>query len=456
VKAITGFRIGVSIGHGRVGAVAMKAWRVVAFAESAMSSERELAGALQHCLGSISNRTLGPRIPVHVALEPRYVQVARLTGIPVLTSREQLHALAHLARTETFIGQAGELCVFVGEQEDDGGLWVLATQTALVQQISAVMSAAGTTLVRILPSLDVLAAAGDTVSGTYVRADGPDLVGCVQLDAGRITKAWRALKAGGESCAALPEPPSLLAMRGPIPEVGVPRFSVAIAAALPLTRSRFEHPSMLSIPARRSVGRQLRREVAVAAALTAAAIVAPGVRDFRAAEQASRTIDAIQADYRADAPRRAGLDSLRSLHSAIARFRASGAPTLSLMRALGEALTADAVITSLAVDSAGAQVTLLATSAGDVVQRLGAMRGVDSVALTGAISRERIVNGAGLVASGLFGAGVAADSAREMERAALRVFSVRAPLLDERKVVPGRDAGRGLVARASSGRRDAQ
>ena len=91
------------------------------------------------------------------------------------------------------------------------------------------------------------------------------------------------------------------------------------------------------------------------------------------------------------------------------------------MTALGDALDDDGKITDLVIDSAGAQVMLVTANAGDLLQRLGTVSGVDSVLLTGPISRERIAEVTTIPGPGLARGGL--EPTRELERAAFRVFA---------------------------------
>lgn len=418
----TGLRVGVAIGHDRVAAVAMKSSRVVAFSEATFASADELRSALARTLAGVSSHSLWRRVDAHVALEAHSAQVRRVAGVPLLANRGQLHAIAHLARAEHFLGRPDDLSVFVGEQESDGGLWVLCTSTELVREIASSITAARMSLARIVPAIDVVCAAGNAVSGEFSRADGPDVSAIAQMTDGRLTKTWRALNVTAVSVVAMPSLPAAdVANSGRISDAEVPCYSAAIAAASGLARARFSAPTMLSVPAHRSRKRHLWLEAALAASLTIAAIVAPVSQVHRESVRVAAAIEAMLPGYRADARRRLTLDSLKSRYSAIARFRLSGTRALTLMTALGDALDDDGKITDLVIDSAGAQVTLVTANAGDLLQRLGTVSGVDSVLLTGPISRERIAEVTTIPGPGLARGGL--EPTRELERAAFRVFA---------------------------------
>ena len=419
-------RIGLAVGSDHVAAVSMRGGRVLAVSAATIASDDALGEALRRCLAEVSGARRWRRAEVHVALEPSYAQVRRVSEVPMLPSPEQRHALADLTRSEHFVGRLEELSVFVGDQDTSADLWVMCVDTSVVSLLASVVAEAKLVLARLVPSMDVLVAASDATITKFSREDGSGVVGHATVVDGRIAKLWRALPAA-ERETGTPSPPLEIRrlLDGIVAEEAMPLYVAAVAAVVPLARSRFRSPTMLSVPSRASTRGSLPMLIGVAAALTLVAFTAPGLRAHRDADRAAAMIDAAAPMYRAAAVRRARLDSLTTLHNALVRFRSASAPVLPLMSALGEALPDDGVVTSLTVDSGSAQVTVLVSSATEVLQRLGSNRGLDSVALTGAITRERIAAVPQITMAGGFGPSVGPVPQRELERAAIRVFSAR-------------------------------
>ena len=171
---------------------------------------------------------------------------------------------------------------------------------------------------------------------------------------------------------------------------------------------------------------RLRLRLLLAAVLTAVAVLASPLKARWEADRAALEIERELPAFRLAAAQRRGLDSLQTLVNAIRAFRTANTHALSVMATLGGALTEDSFVSSLTVDSLSVQATLLAPSATEVVERLGAASGIDSVSLTGAITRERLAASVAPNTYNAIGPLAGIGPTRELERVAVRFVSARA------------------------------
>ena len=415
-------RIGIVIGADRVSAVcAVKSHELQEF-DAVFDGLAALNLTLRRCFAQFRERSYWRGIGVHVALECSRAQVRRISGIPPLASLDQRHAIADLSRDEHFLGTRDNLSVFVGEQEMDGSLWVMCAESQLIHCIADAALESRVRLMRVVPVLDLLAAAGEPVSTELTHSDGDFVRGHAQVVAGRLTKAWRTVSepeigAPSESSRGLDE---LV-----VPATS-PQFDAARAVLASLPRSRFADPTMFSVPDAPPVPSRLRLRLSLAAVLTAVAVLASPLKARLEADRAALEIERELPAFRLAAAQRRGLDSLQTLVNAIRAFRAANAPALSVMATLGGALTEDSFVSSLTVDSLSVQATLLAPSATEVVERLGAASGIDSVSLMGAITRERLAASLAPNTYNAIGPMAGIGPTRELERVAVRFVSARA------------------------------
>lgn len=422
----TGTRIGIAIGADRLHGVSTVNGRALLAFEAEFGSLAALNVAIRRCLAQMREESHRRGINVHVALEPSRAQVRRISGIPPLASREHRHALADLSRHEHFLGPRDSLSVFVGEQESDGSLWVMCAETSLIRCIAAAVLESKLRLLRVVPVMDLLAAAGELTSTVLTRRDGDFAIGHAQVEAGRLTKAWRTHRA---SDACVPRETARFPVHGSdglVAPATSAHFDAAHAVLASIPRSRFADPTMLSVPVAPPLPSRLRVRLSLAVVLTAVAVLVSPLKKRWDADRAAFAIEQEQPTFRLAAAQRRELDSLQVLVSAVRRFRADNAPALSVMAALGRALTDESFVTSLTVDSLSVQATLLAPSATEVVERLGAASGIDSVSLTGAITRERIAAAVPSSAYNAIGPIPVAGPPRELERVAVRFVSARA------------------------------
>jgi hypothetical protein len=421
----TALRIGIAVGADRLHAVSTENGRVMKAVTVEFASLTAFDAALRRCITQVRDGTRWQRIGVHIALEPSRAQVRRVSGLPLVVGADQRHALAHLSRHETFLGQRERLSVFVGEQEPDGSLWVMCAEAELVDIIAAAIRDSKMRLLRVAPVLDLLTAAGDTSSTELIRRDGAFAVGHAESSGGRMSRAWRTAEPAGDHAPLESARADVGALAG-IVEPGDSRgYDAAVAVLASLPRARFANPTMLSVPGNAPAPARLRLRVVIAAALTGMAALASPIRARLEGDRAARAIELEQPAFRIAAARHRDLDSLQKLATTIRMFRASSAPTLTVMAALGSALTEGSFVSSLTVDSLSTQATLLAPSATEVVERLGTAIEIDSVSLTGAITRERLPAVVSSNAFGGIGPMSAVGAVRELERVAIRFVSVR-------------------------------
>ncbi len=448
-------RVGLAVGCDRVNAVRMTHGQVTRAKEVVLGIGNTLGDALRECLEAMHAGSRWQRTSVDVALEPSRVQVRRIPSLPILSRPDQRHALAELSRHEHFLGRREQLAVFVGEQEADGSLWVLCTDTDLIGELSSAIAEAHMFIARIIPAIDLLAASGDIAIADLRRTDGSAVVGHACVADGQLTKTWRSLRDSDEAVSSTISPRSLLAsMGGIVSQNDASRYDAAVAALASLPRSRFAEPTMRSIAAVEQSGFRFLAQFSLAVSLSIVALVGPAVQAHVRAEQTAATIETEQVAFRSAAAQQRVLDSIRTLHEAIARFRSSSVPALGVMSSLGDALTADSYVTSLSVDSLSTQATVLAPSATEILERLGSAAGIDSVSLTGAITRERIVSGQQSQSGIGIGPATGVELSRELERVVIRFVTARAgatdALIDQRDS-RRRGASAGLIARSLPG-----
>ncbi len=444
-----GERIGLSVGRAGVAGVLVKGGRARAAWFEAIVADEAVAQAVRRCLDRLSVARRGWRVEVHIAVEPSYSQVRRFENVPTLKRLEERHALANLARAEQFLGRPDVMSVFVGDQESNGDLWVMCVESRVVDQVVQAVSLARMSVARFVPAIDLLVSTAETTIEAVTRDDGSAVLAHATIADGLLQKSWRALRNSDRApVVARPAVAIRTLLDRVVPEAEMQRYSAAAGAVMSLPRSRFGLPTMLSVTALAPRRRRLPMLIGIAASLSIIAYAAPAMRVHRAAERAAAALAEARPRYQAAATRRSRLDGLAAQHVDLMRFKASGAPALSIMSALASALPADGVVTSLAVDSGGAQVAVLVPSATALLQRLGAIRGLDSVTLSGSITHERVAAQAQVGFASGTNPAINAAPARELERVAVRLYRARShPMRDAQVDSVGGDPGTKVLAR---------
>lgn len=401
-------RIGVCLGAQTIAVVLCEHGVIVDQAHETLVDDSVISDALNRCLASVRPKRTWRRIACHVALEPSMAQVKRIDDVPLLRSnREQLSMLS-LVIGEHFLGSAASLTLVAGEQDRSGAVWVLAVNRSLLSVIEAETLLAGLSLRGVAPVVDLLAATAPPGVTTVARHDAAGITAFGAVQNGQLTDVWRAAAVTPTSRSS---------------DYSVEPSAAAHLAALAPTRSRF--------PARtfRATSRQprsvpLRRLFAIAACLTLAAAVAPGLRANRAANRTEAEVRRLAPLVANAVSQRRGVDSLARLENQVVQFRASGVNALRVLSQLSETLNDASYITSLSMDSVSAQATFAAPSATSLMEAFSTSAAFDSVTIVGAISRSFLPPG--MQPSGTPGQVQTAAELRSDERIALR-FVTRRP-----------------------------
>lgn len=371
-------RIGVAVLDGKVRAVGLRDGRVVWAASASAGEGGSIVEPLANLLAEAPRP--GMRRPVVViAVGPARSQVRRLSGLPPGTGARTADAIVANGVSRFFLSNGIPLLPGHSVPGADGMLWGSVFEAPLVSDALDACRRARLSCEGLIPAVAVLDRGRQAAEA--VLRDGETTV-AAKLQGHRLAAVTR-VAPGPEQLPGLP-----VEALAPLGEEAC-SYTEAYGAAV----------AELSAVPGLCPGRALPegpippwRKIAAAGALTLAMLSAaagPGVAARARAAKAERMIAALEPralstfDARAQAVRfAAARDEFRTL------ARLGGPPRTAVLWWIAGALPDSAALTTLRIDGAGAQMTVLAPRIGPVIARLEKAADILSPQIVGPVTRE--------------------------------------------------------------------
>jgi hypothetical protein len=331
---------------------------------------------------------------IAVAVGPTYSQVKRVSGLPALRNPLELSKVVQRGTSRFFVHRGVPLVATGVELARQGALLAGVIDEPMMNEICEALARRRVRVRAIMPTIAALPSVFQ--DGRVLWRDGEVTADLMVVDRRLasvrcLPSAYAQRQEPGPGSEA-PSPALPLVPLSALGEGGV-RFADAYAAAV----GSLSTPLVVDMRARRQRMQTITSLRIAVAGVTAtlglaAALVMPGIR-------AQNDAAAVRAELQAKAPllRRAATQeaTLRrtsdALHQLIA-FAGARRSHVLFLGSLAEALSPDAMVVSMRLDSLGGTFIALAPRAADVLSSLEKIPFVDAPEIVGPVTPERIAS----------------------------------------------------------------
>jgi hypothetical protein len=315
-----------------------------------------------------------------VVLSPRWVQLKRLDGLPLVRPARLVDQLLR-ENEQSFFLSRGRPATIVARLDRDGAAWGAAFDTDMLNALVRGARSARVRIVSVAPSLGALAAA---FSGQQLTWSDGEQAFEIQGSGDGVAQLRRVLD--GRSAASMPMP-ELLRPLGVEAESFLPALAAAtVRRSLPLSWRPCNDSARLL---------QRRRAVNAAAciALVAAAVSALSARGVHAvllARDSERELQRLDAERRELAFTQAELRRVDDALGVAARFAAERGRVTRVLAALSEAAPESTAILDLRVDSVEGSFSAIAPHVAELLPAMATVGAIGAPQIVGSVTRETI------------------------------------------------------------------
>lgn len=370
-------RIGIAVRADSLAAIGLRRGRVHCAAAAALGPEAEIGSALSDLLSK--QPFAGSRVSAVVAVGPAHCQIRPLHDLPPLGTPAAVEGLIRENLPRFFLRNGIPLTPS-GAVSIEGTWWAAAFEEPLVDGLREACERSGTRLQAIVPAMSVI---GPVLGVTELDwQDGEWSVRATYRD-GRIAACHRVAPHVPPSHRV---PEALSGFAGE-EETFLDAYAGAVTGLHGIPRIAGRTP--------RGVPRWRKRlALALAAAATAFAVLAPGLKPRLAEARTERRLAGLARALRPALSVQGELDGFRFALGEFGALSGPGQrPVSRVLAAIARTLPDGAAVTNLSLDSVTVRVVILAPQAATVLARMERDAAFPNPAIEGAITRENTAAG---------------------------------------------------------------